>query len=269
MDWSRAKTILILSFLLLDIFLAYQIISAQNRWIETEPQSELIPSSFDELLKTRHITLKADISKDTPEMHYINIRFTSLSEYVQMLPDQRIESNGNGVISVFPNPVPVSDSINQEDWLKNTQPYIAFLPGYVYDKERSTPTVRRYLQLNQVYPMFSAPLEIVVDHKKALGYRQIHMQVINQGMGRKVISAYTALRTLLDNGYIRYGEEITGISIGYYGHTYDADIQVLAPVWRVIHNGEVHYVNGITGAVEQAPPLEKNINISNNNDMTK
>jgi regulatory protein YycI of two-component signal transduction system YycFG len=269
MDWSRAKTILILSFLLLDMFLAYQIINVKNRIQETAPQGELTPSSLDDLLKTRHIRMDAEVPKETPDMHYINVRFTPIADYTEQLIGQRLEQQkGNEIIALFQQPVPLSSTSNSADIMKDMGNSIAFSQDYRYDKERSTADMKRFLQVSRTFPLFSAPLDIVVDHGRAIGYRQIHVQVINQGVGRKMITALTAVRSLIDNGYIRYGEEISGISLGYYGHIYDADVQVLAPVWRVVHTHDTHYVNGITGAVEQAPPLEKNKNFSNNSDIT-
>ncbi|WCK54498.1 two-component system regulatory protein YycI [Aneurinibacillus sp. Ricciae_BoGa-3] len=269
MDWGRAKIILILSFLLLDIFLTYQIISVKNRIQETAPQGELIPSSLDDLLKTRHIVMNVEIPKETPDMHYINVRFTPIADYTEQLIGQRLEQQkGNEIIALFQQPFPLLSPSSSGGIMKDLGNSIAFSQDYRYDKETSTADMKRFYQVSHTFPLFSAPLDIVVAHGRAVAYRQIHVQVINQGVGRKMISAVTAVRTLIDNGYIRYGEGISGISLGYYGHIYDADIQVLAPVWRVVHTHDTHYVNGITGAIEQAPPLEKNSNFSNNSDIT-
>lgn len=251
-----------MTFLLLDVFLGYQTISSRNRDVEIVPQGELIPSGFEELLQTRQITLEAEVPKETPEMHYINVRFTNFSNQLDKFAGQAVEQRGMGIIVQLTEPVAASE--NRGDLVKNIERYVAFAQQYAFDEQRSTAGIGRYVQIYQQYPLFSAPLDIVTSEKKIRGYHQIHVQVINQGIGRKVISALTAVRTLLDNGYIRYGEKISGISIGYYGHMYDADIQVLAPVWRVIHTGSIHYVNGITGAIEQAVPLDKNKNFTNN-----
>lgn len=56
------------------------------------------------------------------------------------------------------------------------------------------------------------------------------------------------------------------IELGYYGHTYNADEQILAPVWRIIHDDHIHYVNGITGAIEKKNPIEKQEAIEKNNE---
>jgi regulatory protein YycI of two-component signal transduction system YycFG len=264
MDWSRAKTILIVTFLLLDLFLGYQVMINQNRDIEAAPQGELIPSSLEELLKMRNIALKTEIPNETPEMNYVNVQFTSFAHHLQGLTGQIVGQQGVGVMVKFNEAVPLPNFVNKMEMLKSLEPYIVYTGDYIFDAKRSSNTIQRYVQQYGKYMIFSAPLDIMVNQNRMLGYRQIHVQIINQGTGRKIIPAFTAVRTLLDNGYIRYGENIVDVSIGYYGHIYDADIQVLAPVWRVIHTEGVQYVNGITGAVEQAPPLEKNKIISNN-----
>jgi regulatory protein YycI of two-component signal transduction system YycFG len=265
MDWSRAKTILIVTFLLLDLFLGYEVVSSFNRDIETAPRGELIPSSLEEFLKTRNIVLETEIPSETPEMNYVNIRFTSFAHHLQKLTGQEIGQQGVGVMIKFNEPILLANFVNKMEILKSLEPYAAYVQDYVYDAQRSSSYLQRYMQQYGKYPIFSAALEVFTERNHVLGYRQVHVQIVNQGKGRKIIPAFTAVRTLLDNGYIRYGEKITGVSVGYYGHMYDADIQVLAPVWRVVHTEGIQYVNGITGAIEQAPPIEKNKIISNNN----
>ncbi|MFT9849439.1 two-component system regulatory protein YycI [Aneurinibacillus sp. REN35] len=265
MDWSRAKTILIITFFLLNCFLGYQVVMSQNRDIETAPQGELIPSSLEELLKTRSIKMDADMSNETPQMNYVNVRFTSFADHLHTLTGQVVGQQGVGVAVKFNEPIALPAFVNKGERLKSLSSYIIYSGDYAFDEKRSTDNVQRYVQQYGKYPIFSAPLEMVVNDGQVLGYRQIHVHIVNQGTGRKIIPSFTAVRTLIDNGYIRYGETIVDISVGYYGHMYDADIQVLAPVWRVAHSEGVHYVNGITGAVEQAPPIEKNKIISNNN----
>ncbi|BAU26301.1 regulatory protein YycI of two-component signal transduction system YycFG [Aneurinibacillus soli] len=258
MDWSKAKTILILTFLLLDLFLGYQIIHSYNRDRAGMPQGELIPSSMEELLQSRHIKLAVDIPAGTPEMYYLYVRFTGFTGHMAKLTGQsETESQGNGVIVTFDGPLLVPNSEDRMDLLKFMEPYIPFSSDYLYDTRSSSTYTAHYVQTYQRYPLFSVPMDIRMKGSRVFGYSQTHVQIISQGNGRRVIPALTAVRTLLDNGYIRYGESISDISIGYYGHMYDADIQVLAPVWRIIHTNGMQYVNGITGAIEQIPVLEK------------
>lgn len=258
MDWSKAKTILIVTFLLLDLFLGYQVMYSYNRDRAGMPQGELIPSSMDELLQSRQIKLAVSIPSGTPEMYYLHVRFTGFTGHVEKLIGQpETGSRGSGVIVAFDGPLSVPNPENRSDLLKFMEPYIAFSRDYIYDTRASSKTMAHYVQMYQRYPLFSVPLDIQVKGSQVFGYSQTHVQIISQGNGRRVIPALAAVRTLIDNGYIRYGEEISDISLGYYGHMYDADIQVLAPVWRIMHTNGTQYVNGITGAVEQMPPLEK------------
>ena len=258
MDWSKAKTILIVTFLLLDLFLGYQVIHSYNRDRAGMPQGELIPSSMDELLQSRSIKLTANIPSGTPDMYYIHVRFTGFAGHIEKLTGQpETASRGNGVFVTFDGPLPVPNPENRADLLKFMEPYIAFSRDYAYDTWASTKHTAHYVQMYQRYPLFSVPLDVRMKGSRVFGYSQKHVQIISQGNGRRMIPALAAVRTLIDNGYIRYGETISDISIGYYGHMYDADIQVLAPVWRIIHTGGTQYVNGITGAIEQMPALEK------------
>ncbi|MBP1932306.1 two-component system regulatory protein YycI [Ammoniphilus resinae] len=257
MDWRRAKTLLIIAFLLLDSFLAFQLWSGRHEGVEVGEQFLSGSTNLQDVLQARGITLKVETPTDTPVMNYLNIKYADFrTTQVQTLPNQSGDRIGNVLQSRFHEPIPLPE--DQREALKNRlKGQILFIDEYERDPAVTDKDRIRYLQQWNSYPLFGATLDLRLVDQRIVGYTQAYYQVVNKGSGKKVISSLTATRTLIENGFIKNGETIDAIDLGYYGHTYDAEIQVLAPVWRIWHAGKVDYVNGITGVIEKIPSLPK------------
>jgi regulatory protein YycI of two-component signal transduction system YycFG len=259
MDWRRAKTILILTFLLLDSFLAYQLWTSRGDELEFAQQVEGSSSSLQDMINARAIKLAIEMPADMPDMYYLNVKYEDFSSAeANKLPNQRVHVAGNGLSSQFIRSIPSPESVPKGEFTKIMNDHILFFDEYQRDPMLSAAERLVYLQSWNTYPFFGGILQLDMKKDKIRGYQQTHFQVINRGSGKKVISSVTALRTLIENEVIQSGETIHSIQLGYYSHTYDAEIQVIAPVWRVIHGSkQVHYVNGITGVIEKTPSLSK------------
>ncbi|MBO8172141.1 MAG: two-component system regulatory protein YycI [Bacillaceae bacterium] len=263
MDWSRAKTLLILSFLFLDFFLGWQLWVNRGD-LQVMEQNLGGDARFEDFLQKHDIILKTDIPTDTPDMYYLHVRYGAHQLTQQMnRQGQSIELKEGVVESEFNEPIAVEKPASPDDWPVDLKNRI-----YDFDQYRYDPYQRDRFTFIQVYdglPMFNAVLQLDWVNGTVRGYEQTYFQVVNRGSGRKVISASIALRGLVENGLIRRGENIESIQLGYYSPTYNAEIQVLSPVWRIVHNKTIHYVNGITGVVEKLPSLEKLNPVSDNN----
>ncbi len=258
MDWSKAKTILIWAFLLLDLFLGFQVYTTRSQqWMNTDGQKSE-SWDLDLYLKQQNITLLTEIPQETPEMKYLNVEYLGFAGlFNQPMPGQRITLEKTAISSVFQQPVPIHDIKNLDDVLRELGERVMNADNYHSDAYLSTKDKLTYWQMHGKYPLFVAPLELFLENNTVKKYRQTYLHIRNQGSGRQVISAYTALRSLVENEIIKPGEKIESASLGYYGYYYDAEIQVLAPVWRFIHDGKTHYINGLTGAIER-PSTDKN-----------
>lgn len=256
MDWSRAKTILIWAFLILDLFLGYQVSATRNlQW--NNPESLKAAAGDIELyLKQQNITLISEMPQEAPEMKYLNVEYQGFQIPMNMMPGQRITLQKTEIVSYFNQPLPASDVKNLDDWLQGMDQRVMYANFYHPDKLLSNKDKLYYWQYHGRFPLFVAPLEFTIEDNLVKKYKQTYVHIRNQGSGRQVISAYTALRSLVENEIIKQGEKIEDVTLGYYGYYYDADIQVLAPVWRFIHDGKTDYINGFTGAIER-PPDEK------------
>jgi regulatory protein YycI of two-component signal transduction system YycFG len=208
-------------------------------------------------LKQQHIALQAEVPQETPEMTYVNVENYGFN--VLALQDVQgvkvtLENDRSAITAQLKPPIPLDKQSDPDDLLRQLNRFLLYADQYRADAYQTSRQRIRYWQLHGNYPIFNAPLDVFTDNNQITGYAQTYFHIRSQGSARGVISAYTALRSLVEKQTILPGEKIESVTLGYFGYHYDADIQVLAPVWRVIHNGKTDYINGFTGAIER--PLD-------------
>ena len=251
MDWSRTKTILIGAFLLLDLFLGYQVYVTR---IDSWSGQEITQSDIGEVelyLSEHDITLETEVPQETPEMSYLQ------AEYLGINPFQTHEQPGveatlekMSLVATLNPPLKIKGQIVPDDLLRQLGPLLMYGEEYDADLYQSSQSRLLYWQTYGKRPVFVAPLEVFLDKGVIPGYSQTYLHLREQEGVRQVISGYTALRSLVEKKIILPGERIESVSLGYYG-SHEADIQSLVPAWRVIHDGKIHFVNAFTGALER------------------
>lgn len=267
MDWSRAKTYLILTFLLLDLVLGYQF------WKMRNEQAGYVQSFSEQLTEVRGLLatqkweIQTELPRITPSLGYLHVRYLNASaeEWRKRIGNaNNLMYKGPGQVSLDLNDKDIQgnledDALGERLWAQLTT-WVWPRELYKYDRSYEIGKgigVVRYMQVYNGYPIFSAPIEIVIQGNKVTRYSQVALEVIREeGSKRQVISAVHALRSLSesidktpksnDNRIIR------DIRLGYYSKTFNADEWYLTPVWRVLTDQEVYYVNAMTGEVELA-----------------
>jgi regulatory protein YycI of two-component signal transduction system YycFG len=256
-DWSRAKTILIWAFLFLDLFLGYQVYASRMQHWQNAESVDGSKWEIELYLQQLNITLAAEVPKETPEMRNLNVEVQGLNMFaLQDIPGIKVSLEKMALAAKLEPPMRVRGEMTPAELLRQLQPRMLHANEYTFDPSQSGGQRLVYLQQYDKLPLFVAPLEVYFENGAIHSYRQTYFHIRSQGSGRQVISAYTALRSLVEKQIIAPGEKIENVQLGYYGY-YDADIQVLAPVWRVIHDGKLHYVNAFTGAIERPVVSEK------------
>jgi regulatory protein YycI of two-component signal transduction system YycFG len=232
MEWGKVKTILILSFLCLNLLLGAQL------WENRLKEFPLIPDEaaeqVEELLRAKGIVLRREIPKETPNVREISIQFQ-----VQ-----------NGKRTELAEPVPIA--LSEERWRDRLKEYIPGLQEYAIDRTRSD---ERSIVLNQTFggiPMFQVDLVLYVSEDRITSFSQSYAKV-QPFRDQKEVPALSALRVLqvMAETKLKEGSVIEEIRLGYHGQLFDSDTQVLAPKWRItMENGDIYYVHAISGEME-------------------
>lgn len=247
MDWGRAKTILIVSFLILNVMLGYQLWI--NRWSQTasgKDTADMIGET-NKLLDSKKIRVQIDIPKNTPKLSQITVRYR--------------EEYRNGKQVKLSKPVGLDTVLNRNflrDFANKTQ--ISHLDAYRMDASMNRENTYVFHQTYRDLPMFDVTLQLFTENGQITSYKQAYVEVKSGGepkdkSSQKIISAHAAIRTLAEN-YLSENAVITDIQLGYHGQLFDSEEQTFVPNWRVtLLGGESYYVHAFTGGVEVAQPV--------------
>jgi len=248
MDWGRAKLVLIISFLLLNIVLGYQLFNNRLDRL-TLADAAVVKEETMKLLESRNIELSVKkVPKETPKLSGVN--------YTMRLNHETLQ--------------PVAGSISASG-LMRSGPTVKDLEkaGVIHAADYSNdPALSRkgerqvYHQEHNKLPMFDVDLQLVITDGKITGYKQAYVEVqsgvdtsIKDTPPQEVISAYTALSSLAESSLPSHSV-ITDIRLGYHGQTFNSESQYMMPNWRVVlATGEIYYVQAFNGAVQK--PTEK------------
>lgn len=264
MNWSSAKSIFIIVFLLLNSFLGYQILEKQ-----LTPQMELAQlyeQSIEELLYLHHISIEVDLSVNQSQMSQLKTRFINVereSDENVILEGQQLTREENILTVELAEPIDIGDEFELDSFIDVMGEHVLHAGEYEFDRLDNERIIFR--QVYESHPIFLGTLAFERNEQNQIEYyEQVLFEVLNEENDTEeyqdILSAYTALRTLLDNQAIPSQSKIVDVTLGYYGQIYDVDSQVLTPVWRVVIEHEqkkqVLYVNAFTGTIEYAPKDE-------------
>lgn len=240
MDWGRAKTILILSFLLLNAVLGIQLWTSRSDMLDLETNPSGAAEEIQRLLKSKNIQVPADIPKDAPKLKEIVAKFDD-----KLTPGKPISLQTPFKFDPLINKGTIRDVLGRTG--------IAKFEAYQWDPMKSVNDAYVFHQMYGNLPMFEVQIELYEKNGLISSYRQGYVEVQSEGdqKEQKVISAYIALRTLIEN-FLPSGSVITGVQLGYHGQVYNSQTLNMWPSWRVtLANGDQYFVHAFNGAVEE------------------
>ncbi len=238
MDWSRAKSILIGVFILVNLLLGYLL------WYDREGTSAVTPDeivaeqALEQIIAQKNIKLSVALPQETPKLRELTIMVSP--------------ADGNPGITALTSPFAVDllrEKSALQDMLATQVP-----DGESYELSPVDSENYRYVlfQMLQGYPIFDMKLELYTRDARVTSYKQLHAEVLTgaQHQEQRVLSALTAVSILADK-FLEEGAAIVDVRLGYHGQVFNSESRVIAPFWRVLTaSGEQYYVHAITGAVE-------------------
>jgi regulatory protein YycI of two-component signal transduction system YycFG len=246
MDWRRAKSVLILSFLMLNLLLGYQLWMDWRERLNTAVDWTSLSPETQQAMHDKNIQFDADakIPTETPAMSELTYTFK-----------QRMGDHQQKPILAPPE----TRIVYFEDELKDALGgVIPELGSYALDQQRSTDKTFVFNRMQGGYPMFDINLQLLYGEQRIRGYRQdlVDVKPSDGVKEQQVLPASKAVANLIERN-LPPGSTIKEIRLGYNGEIFaDAERQVSAPAWRVLlENGEeVYYVNAFSAevAVEKA-----------------
>ncbi|MDG5789432.1 two-component system regulatory protein YycI [Evansella sp. AB-P1] len=257
MDWSKTKSIFIVTFLLLNIFLGFQLVEKQTAgninliYRETlhelleENNIEITLSNIEETkMGSPIIGFSKTFQLETLESQFENQEFT-------------ITTNERTVYSELENPYKLSEN-NLEASVES------FLEDHVFngtsyrfssfDEEQGTiGFFQTYMdQPIDNHERGSFHLVLHVNEELAIdGYHQSYIEINQEIREQELLSLLQAIEILFDNQYIPANTVIEDAGLGFYSLLpQSGEFQVYAPMWRIGIGDTYQYVNAIDGTIQ-------------------
>jgi regulatory protein YycI of two-component signal transduction system YycFG len=269
MQWSQIKTLFILCFLILNIFLSIQFINKQKEADVSELDKEEV--TFEDTLESERIKMK-DIDTDVKKAPYIKASQKEFSESEQKAlanlkgQDLTVIDN-NFIVSKFDDPVPLSSQFKESDLDSFMKSNMLFADDFVYWGLNEEMNVLVFFQEQTGLPIYfnqhGLLLVYLNDDNEAIFYTQTLLDDPQpQGKKKTLNKPKQAVETLYKRNYLYPGDEVTNVKMGYYTRILSEGLQVFAPTWKVSVTEEkdgherVYFVNAIEGLVLDSEDVE-------------
>ncbi|MDF0728060.1 two-component system regulatory protein YycI [Cytobacillus sp. S13-E01] len=250
-DWSKTKTIFIVTFLILDLVLIYQFIEKRSL-----SQLDLIrEASIEEQLETEEITY-VELPKQPVEGTYISGKSKIfLSEDINRLKNQEIILEDPTILrATFTEPIKFTDTNFSSKLNQFLKDQIISGESYVFwDYNEDTKTIILFQQYNNDV-FYNNPRGLLAiylnDNNEIVSYMQTLLMEIEEYDNEEILSAIQSLEYLYRTDYLKYGSKVTKIELGYYPLVNLSQSQFLTPTWHIVVDDKTdYYVNAIEGQI--------------------
>ena len=255
MDWSKIKTIFIITFLILDVYLLYQFMK-----IRDANKYELITeASVEDRLKADEIKyvdlpttpIKEQYLSGNPKL-FTKADIAKLKGQTGSLkePSTTIQLTVDKPFQLSPKFEPAE----MASFLKDNLLYGDQYQFWEQDEKKNTIT---YFQQFENFPMYKNINGMIVfqlneDHQ-LISYQQTYLEDIKKLTAKEeILTPLKAIETLHQKGVLKPKSKITKIELGYSTLIQLSASQVLAPTWRfVVDDKESLFVNAFEGQIIQ------------------
>lgn len=256
MQWGQIKTILILSFLILDIYLFAQ-------FLEKKEQADLAvleqePSTIEEQLSAESITIE-QLPEKTEEETYISVQqklFTEeeLSNYDVQVEQETYLIDQYFIASQLEEPMEIPKGATVEEIAQLFNEIVYFPDEYEYWNWNEDLNIIIFFQKKLDRPVYYNQNGLVLlflnDENEITFYLQTMLgETETLAEKGKLIEPIRAIETLYMANELHPGDIVTNVNIGFYTRVpFEGDVQVFAPIWKVNVNKEKDFfVNAIEG----------------------
>ncbi|MEN2466155.1 two-component system regulatory protein YycI [Ornithinibacillus sp. FSL M8-0202] len=243
MQWGQIKSLFILSFLLLDIYLIVLVVQKQD------DVSLLESTSTEEqaFLEIENITIPENLPESVPNESLMATepkQFTEdeIAEITTREDQDVVVVNDRFILAYLKTPFAVPENAKEEEIEQLLASTVYLGDEYTFDSWDSDRNVMIFFQKKDTrtiyYNQNGMILAFLNDNDEIVGYMQTYLgelEVINAE--ESVVKPLSAIRELYNKNALFSNEEVTGFELGY--HTFfpsDSGRQVLVPTWKFTIN---------------------------------
>lgn len=254
MQWSQIKTLFILSFLILDVYLFIQFLGKEDVGIIEHEES-----SIEQRLENENITIPKlpDEEIKEPFISVSQKSFTDEDEKLfNHLNKQETASVNNFVVSSFEEPIEISEDESNEKIESIVKSSVVFPEEYLFWDWNKEMNILIFFQEKSDRPVFFNQNGVILvflnDQNEMIFYTQTVLgDAESREEKKKLITPLKAIEALYDSNELYSGDEITEVYLGFHTRMPLANgVQVFVPTWKVTVNDEKNYfVNAIEGRI--------------------
>ncbi len=250
MQWGQIKTLFIICFLILDIFLLQQFLKTMD---SRSPSGDITEVKEDELLEGNVEGLDK-LPEEQVKDSYITVKARNFTaedvETLKSMSEQEVFrlSGGNLLYSEFKDPVQIDpDSSNADKELALSE-HVLSGGEYVYWGQDEVSGALIFFQTNNSKPIYYSQSSFIVaftnEDNEITSYLQSALDEVERSEPKSIITAKTAVNSLFKASVLPMDPEIAETpTIGYYSFVdLDEGQQVFAPSWHFAINESLHYV---------------------------
>src|SRR5690625_780610 len=258
MEWGQIKTVFILGFLILNIYLLIQFLEKQDQ--EDLSLLDREESTIEEKLNSENITIKQELSDEEEKEPYLSVRQRNFDEedikQLASFSNQRTTViNQNFIFSIFEKPMKIPD-----DDLEIIDGFVRKLIIYPDEYElwhwNKDVNVLIFFQKENNQPIYFNQSGIILaflnDDDELVYYTQTLLGEPDSLHDKKtLLKPLEAIEVLYNANELRSRDEISKVDIGFHTRVPSTDgVQVFVPAWKVTVNDERNYfVNAIEGFI--------------------
>ncbi|WP_085993824.1 two-component system regulatory protein YycI [Oceanobacillus senegalensis] len=261
MQWGHIKTLFILSFLILNIYLLVQLIDKQKNGDYGMINSQ--ESSIEERLAVENISIEPDLNMEISDETYIlatQKTFTDQEvEQLENKDNQEITIIDNKlIVSQLDQPISLSKDMLEEEVNRRVKSVVTFPEQFTFWEWNEDLNILIFLQQIDGRPVYynrNGPgvlLAFLNEEDEITHYTQTLLgEAKQQGSGvNSLYQPIQAIEILYNTNELIPNENVTEVDIGYYSRLIEEGEQIFAPTWNIVVNGKRNYfVNAIEGFV--------------------
>ncbi|WP_144479401.1 two-component system regulatory protein YycI [Cytobacillus oceanisediminis] len=252
MDWSRIKTIFILTFLVLDVYLVYQFMNTRDAAQYEIPKE----ATLEEKLKNDDITY-GELPETKKKEQYLSVRtkvFTT--EEMAKIKGQSINlGDGTSIEAKLEKQVKLTTKFQPAELSAFMKENIFAGEQYKFwSKNDEDGTITYYQEYDSKTFYYNSNAKLTFFFNKdneVTSYKQTYLEIIDElSDAEELLPPLRALETLYKKGLIKPKSKITDVKLGYSTLVPLPTSLVVTPTWRIEVNGKENlFVHAFEGRV--------------------
>ncbi|WP_158737105.1 two-component system regulatory protein YycI [Alteribacillus sp. YIM 98480] len=254
MDWNRTKTIFIITFLLLNAFLLYQLLEKKSA-SEIDVRAQ---ATVRERLADMNIHITEELPEERSEInHIVGQPIQMEEEAINKVGEDNINVLNDRFVEVtLEDPYEVTSDVEESisDFLDQ---YVWNADEYRYERWNSDD---RQMYFNQTYEDKTVVTyeedQLVLffnEDNEIESYVQSYLNFDEEGKEKDMLDPYKAIEVLLNDGIVSFNDQVNEVELGYHSlFSPEGEVQVFTPMYQIEINEDKNYlVHAIDGSIQE------------------